>query len=238
MRANSILLTASSARSASSAASTAVASSLASSASSISTPASSSRLALRLEAVDRRLEPRLLAQHAPAPCRRRSRSPRRRSARPARLSAVFLPSMSKMPPENLQSALQLRQAFSQGPDFHGGGGAEDSTNCATCARLRSKTRACTKSSGRTRPEATSWRSPCSRGHASRSRWNDCATKPRSKREIESRSSGFSLSCRRRGGTSGWAISGCCIELSRDPQSRYFGLFSRVRSPPTKHWPGP
>src|SRR4051794_41699771 len=31
-----------------------------------------------------------------------------------------LPAMSKMPPENFQSALQLRQTFSQGADFHGG----------------------------------------------------------------------------------------------------------------------
>jgi hypothetical protein len=31
----------------------------------------------------------------------------------------FLPAMSKMPPENLQAALQLRQAFAQRTDFHG-----------------------------------------------------------------------------------------------------------------------
>jgi hypothetical protein len=31
-----------------------------------------------------------------------------------------LPSMSKMPPENLEAIRQLRDAFSQGPDFHGG----------------------------------------------------------------------------------------------------------------------
>lgn len=30
-------------------------------------------------------------------------------------------STSKMPPENLEPALQLRHAFSQGTDFHGGG---------------------------------------------------------------------------------------------------------------------
>jgi hypothetical protein len=36
-------------------------------------------------------------------------------------SAIFLrlPSMSKMPPENVQTALQLDDAFSQGTDFHG-----------------------------------------------------------------------------------------------------------------------
>ena len=42
--------------------------------------------------------------------------------------------MSKMPPENFQSALQLRQTFSQGPDFHGGRCAENSTSRATRAR--------------------------------------------------------------------------------------------------------
>jgi hypothetical protein len=31
-----------------------------------------------------------------------------------------LPSMSKMPPENLEAARELRDAFPQGPDFHGG----------------------------------------------------------------------------------------------------------------------
>ena len=51
-----------------------------------------------------------------------------------------LPSMSKMPPENFQSALQLRQSFSQGPDFHGGRCAENSTNRATRARHRRKRR--------------------------------------------------------------------------------------------------
>jgi hypothetical protein len=36
-------------------------------------------------------------------------------------SAIFerLPATSKMPPENVQAALQLRDTFSQGPDFHG-----------------------------------------------------------------------------------------------------------------------
>jgi len=37
-------------------------------------------------------------------------------------SAIFdrLPATSKMPPENLEAALQLDDAISQGPDFHGG----------------------------------------------------------------------------------------------------------------------
>jgi mRNA-degrading endonuclease RelE of RelBE toxin-antitoxin system len=39
-----------------------------------------------------------------------------------------------MPPENFQSALQLRQTFSQGTDFHGERCAENSTNRATRAR--------------------------------------------------------------------------------------------------------
>jgi hypothetical protein len=36
-------------------------------------------------------------------------------------SAIFarLPATSKMPPENVQAALQLDDAFSQGTDFHG-----------------------------------------------------------------------------------------------------------------------
>jgi hypothetical protein len=36
-------------------------------------------------------------------------------------SAIFdrLPATSKMPPENVQTAFQLDDAFSQGPDFHG-----------------------------------------------------------------------------------------------------------------------
>jgi len=36
-------------------------------------------------------------------------------------SAIFdrLPATSKMPPENVQAALQLGDTFSQGPDFHG-----------------------------------------------------------------------------------------------------------------------
>jgi hypothetical protein len=36
-------------------------------------------------------------------------------------SAIFerLPATSKMPPENGQAALQLRNPFSQGTDFHG-----------------------------------------------------------------------------------------------------------------------
>jgi hypothetical protein len=42
---------------------------------------------------------------------------------PARASssAIFerLPATSKMPPENVQAALQLRDTFSQGTDFHG-----------------------------------------------------------------------------------------------------------------------
>ena len=48
--------------------------------------------------------------------------------------------MSKMPPENFQSALQLRQTFSQGPDFHGGRCAENSTNRATRVHHRRKRR--------------------------------------------------------------------------------------------------
>jgi hypothetical protein len=38
-----------------------------------------------------------------------------------------LPAMSKMPPEDLQAALQLRQAFAQRTDFHG---AQSSTATA------------------------------------------------------------------------------------------------------------
>jgi hypothetical protein len=36
-------------------------------------------------------------------------------------SAIFerLPSMSKMPPENVEAALQLDETLSQGTDFHG-----------------------------------------------------------------------------------------------------------------------
>jgi len=36
-------------------------------------------------------------------------------------SAIFerLPATSKMPPENLEAALQLDDSISQGPDFHG-----------------------------------------------------------------------------------------------------------------------
>jgi hypothetical protein len=36
-------------------------------------------------------------------------------------SAIFarLPATSKMPPENLETALQFRDPLAQGPDFHG-----------------------------------------------------------------------------------------------------------------------
>ena len=124
MRANSILPTASSAAVSVAPASTAVASSLASSASSIRTPrvleppcsCASSRRPSTSAAPARAARP--------APCRPSFQKSRRAVCSSSSAMRRRLPSMSKMPPENLQSALQLRQTFSQGADFHGGGSVD------------------------------------------------------------------------------------------------------------------
>ena len=63
--------------------------------------------------VHRRLQPRLLAQRRPAPCRPRSRSPAAPACSSSSRYARFLPAMSKMPPENLQSALTASTARSR-----------------------------------------------------------------------------------------------------------------------------
>jgi hypothetical protein len=119
MRANSILATASSIAVSVVAASTAVGSSFASSERSIRTFASSSARSCASypstvdfsRAWSRRTACALSAAF-------------QKSAAPACSSSsairFFLPSMSKMPPENLESAHELRHALSQGPDFHGG----------------------------------------------------------------------------------------------------------------------
>ena len=194
-------------RSASPPASTAVASSLASSASSMSTPASSSALlcASKPSTVDLSRACSRSTACALSAAFQNSAAPRLLVE--LRYAPLFAVDVKDAPGESRVGSAASTGVLSGGRYFHAGVGAENSTSGATCARPRSKCcGACTRSSGRTWPGATAWRSPCSGARASRSRRQDGATKPRSTLEIASRSGG----CRPEMPAAGWNLSWSAI----------------------------